>query len=189
MKGLFRRGGRTESLGLWWAVPLAVIAAAGVWEAKHPSLDACSHRIHLSVLRELRARAGARGDLRTLALVIDAQRQVDEWNVALEHAVRSGGSITPEILDDIDDQIRRIRDVYVWTAVTPELSRSLILLADLDRHRFELLREMRTAGFDEGRYACLNRELDELWSDITGWGARLRGSLRASAAGTVARSN
>ena len=125
--------------------------------------------VHEAVLVELRRATTSTADVRTLALVEDAQHELDSWAGSTISRLRSGRTDLVAA-DDPQNQIRRIRDVYAWTARTPEFTRALLVLADAHQHRVEALHEMLRAGVvDEQRYLAVEADVIAVWSGIRTW--------------------
>jgi len=154
----------------WLLLGLAAVAAlsAGSWQRRHLLTVECVSRVQEEALLYLQRVAPTAADrlaVRLAAVDHEALEQLASTNVS---HLESGNHLdpkSPEITESLE-MVARLRDVHAWKASSPEVTRALLVLADANQHRLELLVQMSDEGFDADEYACLSKSIDRLWGRV-----------------------
>jgi hypothetical protein len=147
----------------------AILAlAAASWQRAGRHNGECVPRVQeeaLVYLQRVRPTAADRAAIRLAASDYAALERLASTHVS---SLESGNRLdprSPEIAEALE-MIGRLRDVHAWNASSPEITRALLVLADANQHRLELLVRMSDEGFDADQYACSSKSIDRLWRRV-----------------------
>jgi hypothetical protein len=156
--------------GTWVFLGMAAVVAlsAGSWQRAHLKPASCDSRVPdeaVLYLRRVAPTAADRAAVRLAAIEYEGLERLAAANAANLQAGRHLDRQSPQIAEALAS-IERLRNGHAWSATSPGVTRALLVLADTNRHRLDLLLHTGASGFDAAAYACLSKSIDRLWDRV-----------------------